>query len=90
MMAVDIYYTAELNDAASQLSSAATAVVVRGNDQSRFVYAERNNHAIELCKSREGWWVELWANEQVVAEHTYVSCIEAVLASKSWLAQSAA
>ena len=85
-MTVDIYYMTELNDAASQLRSAATTVVVRGNDKSCFVYAELNNHAIELSKSREGWWVELWENEQVVAEHTYVSCIEAVLASKSWLA----
>lgn len=89
-MAVDIRSLAELDDAASRLREAAVKVIDRGNGQSRFVYAERNGYAIELSKSAEGWWVEFWANERVAAEHTYAFCIDAVSASKSWLAQNAA
>ena len=89
-MAADIHYLTELNDAAFQLRTAAVTIAIRGNDRSRFVYAERNNYAIELSKSVEGWWVEFWENEQVAAERTYSSCIDAVSASKSWLTQNAA
>ncbi len=82
-------YNNELNEVASRLATTAMTTV-RGDGAARFVYAERAGRAIELSRAAEGWWVEFWSSEKVETDRTYVSCEDAIVASRSWLAENSA
>jgi hypothetical protein len=81
-------YEHELKEAAFLLNGVAVAAV-RGEGAARFIYAVRDNRAIELSRSDAGWWVEFWENELVASENTFAAFNEAIAAGKSWLAHAA-
>jgi hypothetical protein len=83
-------YGRELAAVIDELQGGAGACSVRGDGNARFVFAERGGRATELSRSDEGWWVEFWASEEVVADRTFASAEESAAAARAWLAADSA
>jgi len=59
---------------------------VRGIGSGSFVYATRDDRAIELSKNGEEWWLEVWAGEEVAGVRFIGTTEEAAEAAEQWLA----